>query len=486
MPIGPAKQRSLVAALLLEPNRVVPVDRLVDMIWDGPPPASAVANVRTYASRLRRTLVDDHGEPRLAGHGTGYRLSILDNELDLTAFRRLSQAGRAALAERQPTRAVELLGRAVALWRGAAAEDIDRSAGLERCLGVLDEQRLVAVEDWIDAKQRLGEGGGLIADLRRLVDEHPLRERLWSSLVLALYRSGDVAGALAAFGHVRRSLAEHLGVDLGPELTRLHQAVLRRDPALDGVADNGPAISVAPVILSPVAASVAAPPPAPVAVPRELPADTTPLVGRDRELAAIEAILKPHHMDTREPGLDGPVFIGVHGPAGVGKSALAVQAATRLSRYFPDGQLYADLRGTAPGREPRRPVDVLAGFLRSLGVPEPRVPVCEEEAAARYRSTVASRRLLVLLDDAADETQVLPLLTATGGSAVLFTGRRRLAAHDRIVHIELGFLDLAHSIELLARLCGAAGPRRLLSKLARECGGSPVALRGAAARAICR
>ncbi|MER7004830.1 BTAD domain-containing putative transcriptional regulator [Dactylosporangium sp. NPDC000555] len=425
----------------------------------------------------------------------------MDDELDLTAFRGLSQAGRAALAEGQANHAVELLGRALALWRGAAAEDVERSAALDRCLGALDEQRLVAVEDWIDAKQRLGEGGSLIAELRSLVDEHPLRERLWSSLVLALYRSGDVAGALTVFGHARRSLAEHLGVDPGPELTRLHHAVLRRDPALDGVRDAGTAVRVAPVItsaapLSPVGApatvppaggAVAVAPQALVTVPRELPADTAPLVGRDRELAAIEAILSGYRRaGAVYPPLDGPVFIGVHGPAGVGKSALAVQAATRLSRYFPDGQLYADLRGSAPGREPRRPVDVLAGFLRSLGVPEPWTPFCEEEAAARYRSTVANRRLLVLLDDAADEAQVRPLLTATAGSAVLFTGRRQLAAHDRVVHVELGLLDLDHSVELLARLCGAAGPQRQFSRLARECGGSPVALRGAAARAMRR
>ncbi|MER7274076.1 BTAD domain-containing putative transcriptional regulator [Dactylosporangium sp. NPDC000244] len=448
LPIGPAKQRSLVAALLLEPNRIVPLDRLVGMIWDGEPPASAVANVRTYASRLRRTLVDDTGEARLTGHVPGYRLAVGDDELDLTAFRQLAADGRAALAVGDPGRAAGLLGRAVGLWKGAAGEDLERSPGLDRCLGPLEEQRLVAVEDWIEAKQRLGDTIGLVTDLRHLLDEHPLRERLWAQLVLALYRTGDVAGALGAFGEARHCFSERLGVDLGPQLTGLHQAVLRRDPALEA---------------RPAAVSAL--------VPRELPADTRLLVGRDREQATMaEAVLRS----------DGPVFIAVHGDAGIGKSALAVRVATRLGRHFPDGQLYVDLHGSDPGRAVRRPADVLAQCLRSLGVPGAQVPAAEEEAAARYRTVAANRRLLVVLEDAADEAQVRPLLTATAGSAVIITSRRRLAVHDRTVHIGLGPLTVADSVEVLAGLGGPGRDGPLLLRLARSCDGSPLALRRAA------
>ncbi|WP_433041649.1 BTAD domain-containing putative transcriptional regulator [Dactylosporangium sp. CS-033363] len=446
LPIGPAKQRSLLTALLLEPNRIVPLDRLVAMLWDGDPPRSAVANVRTYASRLRRLLVDATGAVRLSGHGPGYRLAVGDDELDVTAFRRLTADGRAALAAGQPARAVQLLGRAVSLWKGGPGEDLERSAGLDRCLGPLQEQRLTTIEDWIDAKQRLGQGIGVVSDLRRLLDEHPLRERLWSQLVLALYRTGDVAAALSAFAEARRCFADRLGVDLGPQMIRLHRAMLRRDPALDGAA----------VMES---------------VPRELPADAMLLVGRDREQATMaEAVLRS----------DGPVFIALDGPAGIGKSALAVRVATRLGRHFPDGQLYVDLHGSDPARPVRRPVDVLGQCLRSLGVPAGQIPDSEEEAAARYRTIAANRRLLVVLEDAAASSQVRPLLTATAGSAVIITSRARLAVHDRTVHIGLGPLTVADSVEILAGLGGGSpdsGPRLL--QLARSCDGSPLALRRA-------
>jgi DNA-binding SARP family transcriptional activator len=471
LPIGPTKQRSLVAALLLEPNRVVPVDRLVGMIWDGEPPASAVANVRTYASRLRRTLVDSAGELRLTSHVPGYRLAVHDDELDLTTFRRLSADGRAALAEGQEGRAVQLLGRAVALWRGAAGEDIERSPGLDRCLGPLDEQRLVAIEDWIEAKQRLGESMDLVTEVRRVLDENPLRERLWSQLVLALYRAGDIAGALAAVGQARRCFSERLGVDLGPQLTRLHRAMLRRDPTLEAHPDQ----LSGQLLGEPERVEVAAPA---GLVPRELPADTTLLVGRDREQAAMaDAILR---CGQRDPdGVGGPVFVAIHGAAGIGKSALALRVATRLSRHFPDGQIYADLRGSARDRDPRRPVEVLAQFLRSLGVPDAKVPTDEEEAAARYRTVAANRRLLVVVEDTADEAQVRPLLTATAGSAVIITSRRRLTVHDRTLHVALGPLTVPESVEVLAGLGGADRDRLL--RLARGCAGSPLALRHAAA-----
>jgi hypothetical protein len=167
----------------------------------------------------------------------------------------------------------------------------------------------------------------------------------------------------------------------------------------------------------------------------------------------------------------------------VGKSALAVRVATVLSQHFPDGQIYADLRGAASGKRPRQPADVLAQCLRSLGVPDSKVPAGEEEAAARYRTAAANRRLLVVLEDAADEAQVRPLLTATAGSAVIITSRRRLTVHDRTVHIELGPLGMTDSLDLLARLCGNGDPR-LLARIARECGGFPGALRLAAARTI--
>jgi hypothetical protein len=233
-------------------------------------------------------------------------------------------------------------------------------------------------------------------------------------------------------------------------------------------------------------------------VPRELPADTTLLAGRDQEQRlAARALLGSVPEDAwagrndnrsgsgggsgdRPQGRGGPVFVAVHGPAGIGKTALAVRVATRLAPRFPDGQIYVDLHGSATGREPRRPVDVLAQCLRSLGVPDARIPDGEEEAAARYRTVAANRRLLVVLEDAAGEEQVRPLLTATAGSAVIITSRRRLTVHDRTVHVALGPLTVADSLDVLGRLCGPGADRAALLRLARGCGGSPAALRQAA------
>ncbi|MFI6485656.1 BTAD domain-containing putative transcriptional regulator [Nonomuraea sp. NPDC050663] len=472
--LGPAKQRTVLAALLLEANRIVPVDRLVAAAWEGEPPRSAVANVRTYASRLRKLLRE-----RVESRPPGFVLHVGDDELDLAAFRELAGRGRAALAAGHDGEAVATLGEALSLWRGAAAEDLSRSAGLEAPLAALDEQRLAVLEDWIAARQRLGHDGQLIDELRRLTDTHPLRERLWSQLILARYRSGDIGGALAGYALARNALAENLGVDPGPELVRMHQAVLTRDPALDLLDTHPPG----PPLRHPADSRH---PPAPDpgarqhAVPRELPADTSVLVGRDKELHLLldSVIGGPEHSH-------GPTVLVLHGPAGIGKSVLAVRAASLLAEHFPDGQLFADLRGTATSR--KQPRKVLAGFLRSLGVPDRRIPDDEDESAARYRSITANRRLLILLEDAAEEAQVRPLLPAAPGSVVVITARRPLAALDGAAHLHLERLPPDAAEELLVRLCGperVEAEREEARRLAARCRGLPLALRIAAARLV--
>ncbi|GAA4061249.1 AfsR/SARP family transcriptional regulator [Nonomuraea soli] len=483
--LGPAKQRTVLAALLLEANRIVPVDRLVAAAWEGEPPRSAVANVRTYASRLRKTLRE-----RVESRPPGFVLHVGDDELDLAAFRELAGRGRAALAAGHDGEAVATLGEALSLWRGAAAEDLSRSAGLEAPLAALDEQRLAVLEDWIAARQRLGHDGQLIDELRRLTDTHPLRERLWSQLILARYRGGDIGGALAGYAQARNVLAENLGVDPGPELVRMHQAVLTRDPALD-LLDTHPPGPRHPTDSFPrpadalgrfVAPDRAAPDPGTRqhAVPRELPADTSVLVGRDKELHLLldSVIGGPEHAH-------GPTVLVLHGPAGIGKSVLAVRAASLLAEHFPDGQLFADLRGTATSR--KQPRKVLAGFLRSLGVPDRRIPDDEDETAARYRSITADRRLLILLEDAADEAQVRPLVPAAPGSIVVITARRPLAALDGAAHLHLERLSPDAAEELLVRLCGperVEAEREETHRLAARCRGLPLALRIAAARLV--
>ncbi|MFD7729329.1 BTAD domain-containing putative transcriptional regulator [Kitasatospora phosalacinea] len=232
--LGPPKQRCLLAALLLEANRVVSLERLAATIWDADAPASWAANVRTYASGLRTVLADPAADGgRLLSRSPGYGLTVAEHELDLAEFRRLAGWGRSALAAGDAYTAVANLDLALDLWRGSAAEDVRRSAAFDRRLAAVDEERLAAVEDWVDARQMLGRHRPLVLELRELTDRHPLRERLWAALMLALYRSGDASGALEAYRQARGRLAGDLGLDPGPALVRLQQAVLARDGALD-------------------------------------------------------------------------------------------------------------------------------------------------------------------------------------------------------------------------------------------------------------
>jgi DNA-binding SARP family transcriptional activator len=235
--LGPPKQCCLLTALLMEPNRIVALDRLAASIWDGDAPVSWIANIRTYASGLRTTLAEvERSAPareRLLSRSPGYGLAVDEHELDLLEFRRFADWGRSALQAGDAYTAVANLDAALKLWRGAAAEDIRRPAALARRLAALDEERLVATEDWAVARQALGQHRSLLPELRDLTETHPLRERLWSLLVLSLYCSGDVSGALEAFRQARCRLAEDLGLEPGPTLVRLHQAVLARDACLE-------------------------------------------------------------------------------------------------------------------------------------------------------------------------------------------------------------------------------------------------------------
>jgi DNA-binding SARP family transcriptional activator len=242
--LGPPKQRCLLAALLLEPNRIVSMERLAAAIWDGDAPVSWTANIRTYASGLRAALavdaeVREHEEDaageRLLSRTPGYGLAVGEHELDLTEFRRFAGWGRSALQAGDAYTAVANFDAALKLWRGCAAEDLRCPAALARRLSALDEERLAAIEDWAMARQALGQHRSLVPKLRDLTEAHPLRERLWSILMLALYCSGDVSGALEAFRQARCRLAEDLGLEPGPTLVRLHQAVLARDASLESV-----------------------------------------------------------------------------------------------------------------------------------------------------------------------------------------------------------------------------------------------------------
>ncbi|MFG1874756.1 BTAD domain-containing putative transcriptional regulator [Sphaerisporangium sp. NPDC049003] len=456
--LGAAKQRGLLTALLLDARTVVSVDRLVELLWEDEPPRSAVANIRTYASRLRSTLRDAAGE-RLVSRPPGYLLAADAGELDLLRYEELSRRGRDSLFQGETAAAETAIREALSLWRGAAAEDVPRGVPLGARLAALDEERVTLIEDWMEARLRLGDHRAAVGELRELTKSHPLRERLWFHLMVALYRSGNIGAGLAVFAEARQTLVEQLGIEPGPELSGLQAAMLAHDPAL--VADPYPP--------SPERVTTWA-----SLVPRELPADCAGLSGRQAELAAIRTAIAGN-----------PPIVALHGPAGSGKSALALRAAHQLRDLYPDGELYVDLQGST--LVPEDPVNVLDRLLRALGDRGDHVWNGLAEAAARFRTVIAGRRMLLLLDNAVDEAQVRPLLPGTAEVRVIITSRRMLAALDCGTNIDVGQVGLSRGREMLRHLTDGLCDRfddHDLDRLVTLCEGLPLALRIVGARMV--
>ncbi|MFC3890489.1 BTAD domain-containing putative transcriptional regulator [Lentzea rhizosphaerae] len=429
--LGSLKQRLLLATLLLNPGRTVPIRRLVRVLWGDEPPMSAVANLRTYANRLRQVLPD--GARRLAGKQAGYELLLQPGELDLHLFTERADAGRTALACGDHAAAVRHLGEALSACRGAVLEDLTDCEALAASIAQVEELRLTVVEDHLDARLGLGEHREVITPLREFAAEHPLRERPRAHLMTALYRSGDLAGALSVYADYRRVIADRLGLEPSPDLVKLHQSVLDRDPGLTAVVTARTSLHA----------------------PRELPARCRSFTGRDAEVARLQAVL----------ACNEPAVAVVHGPCGAGKSALALEVAHRAAPVFPDGQLYIDLR-----HETR----VAHRLLRHLGVAD--VPHAVDETAALLRSRLADRAVLVVLDGATDPAPLRDLLPATGPCAVLITSRSPLLL-DGARHVRIGPLSDVDGLELLTRLAPvAASEPAAAARIARYCHGIPLAL----------
>ena len=351
--LGAPKQRVLLGMLLLHADRPVPVDRLVDALWPDGPPRSARQVLRTYASALRAALSLDG----LSAQPAGYRLVVPPEELDLTVFERLADEGERALAGGDLPLAAERLHGALALWRGPVLADLALATEVLPTVAGLDERRLAVQEIWLETRLALGHHAALVAELRTRLARDPLRERLAGLLMLALYRSGRRAEALAVYTETRQRLAEELGIEPGTELRQRHRDVLTDQ-------DPGPGSA------------------APPAVPRQLPAVARHFTGRTTELAELTELLG--HTDT-------VVITAIDGMAGIGKTTTVVHWAHRVADRFPDGQLYVNLRGYAPGG-PLRPVDALAQILAALGVPGERIPGEVDQAASLYRTLVADRK----------------------------------------------------------------------------------------------
>ncbi|MEU7919216.1 AfsR/SARP family transcriptional regulator [Micromonospora zamorensis] len=453
---GAAKRRAVLAGLAVEANHVVSLHRLAEMVWPEAPPASAVANLRTHAAVLRRTLGD-----RLVARPNAYELRLAPGELDVAEFQRLAGEGR-ALAAVEPADAIATFSAALACWRGPAGDGLPRGTALDNRWTTLDEQRLQVFEELAEARLAAGQHGHLLPELREHLAAHPLRERGWGQLMLSLYRCGDVPAALTVFRHARATLHEQLGIEPGDELVGLHRAMLDRAPELAHVPLAAPAAMASPAPARPALGW---------AVPRELPATPATFVGRTRETADVVAALNAATL--------AAVVVG--GAAGSGKTALAVRAAHTVAGDFPDGQVFVDLgydTAMTPG-------EVLARVLRALGVAPADVPANTDERAGWFRSLVARRRLLLVVDGVTRAAQVRPLLPAAPGPALIVVGQRHLSSLDGVRRVTLHPLDGVPARDLLAAF---AGPERLVAdpaatvELARLCAGSVLALRIAGSR----
>ncbi|GLY48763.1 AfsR/SARP family transcriptional regulator [Lentzea sp. NBRC 102530] len=423
--LGGVRGQKVLAALLLAPDRVVPLTHLVDVVWDGEPPSTARHQIQKSVGDLRVTL----GAPAsIVTDGPGYRLVLGSAGLDAVTFERHVAAARDA----EPAEAVRVLREALALWRGPALEGLT-SGALQAEAQRLDERRIAVAQQCFAMQLELGQHAQVVTDLSVLVAANPLREQLVEQLMTALHRSDRQADALELYERTRRLLASGLGVEPGHGLRKAHQAILSRQRS-----------------------------PAPDA-PAQLPARPAVFVGRG---ACVDE-------------LDASAFAVVTGGPGVGKTALAVHWAHRVRDRFPDGQLYANLR--AHDDSPAATVtDVLAQFLRALGAA--RIPVDAGERAGLFRSVLADRRVLIVLDDAASEDQVRPLLPGTPGCAVVVTSRnhlRGLTALDDAHPVELGLLPPDEAHALITRLTG--GEPDAVAELAAVCGYLPLAIRIAVA-----
>jgi DNA-binding SARP family transcriptional activator len=497
--VNAAKWRTVLAVLLLQPGQVVSTERLITEVWPEETPARATNLVSVYVHRLRRLIGDPEGKV-LTTRAPGYQLLIDGEDTDAGRFARLAAEGRQALQAGDFEQASTVLGAALGLWQGTRAlTDVPPSTLVSAEASRLEESRIEAVQLHIQADLGCGRHAQVVGQLHRLLADYPLREELWALLMRALYRSGRQAEALEAYAQAREVIADELGVDPSAELQQLYQRMLQADSGTPPAsrtpvpADSPFASPVTPAPAEPAAAGQAEPVPEPASQPgagpplplvAQLPADIPDFTGRDEQVQALRDLLGgPRRVDS--PG--AVIVAAVIGAGGLGKTTLAVHAAHLLRGQFPDGQLYARMLGAAA--HPATPGDVLARFLRDLGMDPASIPASEEERAARYRSRLTDRKVLIVLDDAHDAAQVRPLLPGSASCAVLITTRNRLPDLSGSRYVDL---DVLGPPEARAMFAGIIGPDRAAAEpdATREvltaCAGLPLAIRIAGARLTAR
>ncbi|MBX6722955.1 MAG: AAA family ATPase, partial [Dactylosporangium sp.] len=428
---GSPKQQILLAALALDLNQAVPVEILVERLWGDHPPTAARSSLYAYVTRIRRLLAataDSRPPIRLCRRGSGYALEADPETVDIHRVRDLVRRAREAGGSPE---ALALLRQALGCWRGEPLAGLSGD-WVERVREGLERERLDVLIARFDLELRLSRPEPVIGELSAAVAAHPLAEPLVGQLMVALYRSGRVSEALACFADARRRIREHLGVEPGRDLRDLHQRMLRDDPDL-GV-DHAPPPRTLAVATSATAVT-----------PAQLPPDVAAFVGRGRELRTLDT------MSTTGPA---PVIV-ITGPAGVGKTALAVHWAHRAAARFDHGQLYVDMLGYHE-RAPMAPAVALARCLRALGVTT--IPSDIDELTGAFRSLVRGRRLLLVLDNVRSAEQVRPLLPAGPGCCVVVTSRQRLdglVARDGAQMVTLKAQDTDEACALLEQLIGA-------------------------------
>ena len=567
--VSAPKWRSLLACLLVRPGQLVPTETLIFELWGDNPPSTANNMVSIYVHRLRKEVIGDPDGQTLVHRAPGYLLRVASGDLDSQVFESLVAEARAALAAAQPERAAELLAEALGLWRGPLLADVSPSPMLAGHVSQAAERRLDTTELRIEADLACGRAAQVVAELRGLVAEHPLRERLRALLMRALEDAGRRAEAFEAYAQARQVISDELGVEPGSELRRLYTELLaadalsaatsgssppprtrpRRPPAAPagpgrpsaaaeaagrpdhadaaatataGAASSGQAfgagsvedavggagavapradppgsiaigtiVDPGPVTPVPAATSLAsggteaAPASAlPIPRPAQLPADIGDFTGRETPVAQLCALL----LGADATSSPGAVRIAVvNGAGGLGKTTLAVHAAHQVRAQFPDGQLYVDLRGASG--QPASPGDVLARFLRDLGVEGDKVPARDDERAALYRTRLTGRRVLILLDNARDAAQVRPLLPGSSSCTVLVTTRNRTPDLVSTRFVDLNVLEDSEALALFSRIVGeersAAEPDATAEVLV-ACAGLPLAIRICAARLAAR
>ena len=550
--INAAKWRLLLACLLVRPGQIVSTDSLIFELWGDSPPNTANNMVSIYVHRLRKEVIGDADGKVLVHRAPGYLLRLSPEDLDLQVFESLVAEGRAALAAADPERAARLLAEALALWRGPLLADVPPSPLVETQSDRMAELRIETTELRVEADLASGRAALVVAELRGLVAEYPLRERLWALLMRALEGAGRRAEALETYAQARQVISDELGVDPGSELQRLYTELLAADVSAAGTRrrpmqeagvpnDTGALARARPDVQADTggayaAASRQAPlpgasddtgvdagraghhaePPGTIAIgtfaeaalagvpataelpsleavrelsggiprPTQLPADIGDFTGRETHVEHLCALL----IGRNEAGSPGAVRLAVvNGAGGLGKTTLAVHAAHQVRAEFPDGQLYVDLLGASA--QPAEPSEVLARFLRDLGVEGDKIPSRDDERAALYRTRLTGRKVLILLDNAQDAAQVRPLLPGSSSCAVLVTTRNRTPDLVSTRFVDLNVLEDSEALALFSRIVGeerAAAEPDATAEVLVACAGLPLAIRICAARLAAR